>query len=229
MMQPSSSTTTLPTSQAAMMPLANMQFPPATSLVKTLGHVGPPEQSLQSSPAREEGEVPESELDPDTRRRLLILQHGMDTRENAPSEAAFPARPQMQVSVSRVPSRGSWFPVEEEMSPRQLNRAVPKEFPLNSEAMQTEKHRPPHSSFFPKIENSITSDRPHENQRMPKEVIHLVSFLSYNFGSYASISQPRLVNCVNFISYVYLQALRRDDRLRLNHPLSDYQSFSGDM
>lgn len=191
-MPSSSSTTTLPTSQAAMMPLANMQFPPATSLVKPLGHVGPPEQSLQSSPAREEGEVPESELDPDTRRRLLILQHGMDTRENAPSEAAFPARPQMQVSVPRVPSRGSWFPVEEEMSPRQLNRAVPKEFPLNSEAMQIEKHRPPHPSFFPKIENPITSDRPHENQRTPKE------------------------------------ALRRDDRLRLNHTLSDYQSFSGE-
>ncbi|GAY34448.1 hypothetical protein CUMW_011540 [Citrus unshiu] len=191
-MPSSSSTTTLPTSQAAVMPLANMQFPPATSLVKPLGHVGPPEQSLQSSPAREEGEVPESELDPDTRRRLLILQHGMDTRENAPSEAPFPARTQMQVSVPRVPSRGSWFPVEEEMSPRQLNRAVPKEFPLNSEAMQIEKHRPPHPSFFPKIENSITSDRPHENQRMPKE------------------------------------ALRRDDRLRLNHTLSDYQSFSGE-
>ncbi|KAH9796889.1 RNA polymerase II C-terminal domain phosphatase-like 1 [Citrus sinensis] len=191
-MPSSSSTTTLPTSQAAVMPLANMQFPPATSLVKPLGHVGPPEQSLQSSPAREEGEVPESELDPDTRRRLLILQHGMDTRENAPSEAPFPARTQMQVSVPRVPSRGSWFPVEEEMSPRQLNRAVPKEFPLNSEAMQIEKHRPPHPSFFPKIENPITSDRPHENQRMPKE------------------------------------ALRRDDRLRLNHTLSDYQSFSGE-
>ncbi|KAH9748600.1 RNA polymerase II C-terminal domain phosphatase-like 1 [Citrus sinensis] len=191
-MPSSSSTTTLPTSQAAVMPLANMQFPPATSLVKPLGHVGPPEQSLQSSPAREEGEVPESELDPDTRRRLLILQHGMDTRENAPSEAPFPARTQMQVSVPRVPSRGSWFPVEEEMSPRQLNRAVPKEFPLNSEAMQIEKHRPPHPSFFPKIENPSTSDRPHENQRMPKE------------------------------------ALRRDDRLRLNHTLSDYQSFSGE-
>lgn len=229
-MPSSSSTTTLPTSQAAVMPLANMQFPPATSLVKPLGHVGPPEQSLQSSPAREEGEVPESELDPDTRRRLLILQHGMDTRETAPSEAPFPARTQMQVSVPRVPSRGSWFPVEEEMSPRQLNRAVPKEFPLNSEAMQIEKHRPPHPSFFPKIENSITSDRPHENQRMPKEVIHLGGFfLSCNFGSYASISQPRLVNCINLISYVYLQALRRDDRLRLNHTLSDYQSFSGDM
>lgn len=229
-MPSSSSTTTLPTSQAAVMPLANMQFPPATSLVKPLGHVGPPEQSLQSSPAREEGEVPESELDPDTRRRLLILQHGMDTRENAPSEAPFPARTQMQVSVPRVPSRGSWFPVEEEMSPRQLNRAVPKEFPLNSEAMQIEKHRPPHPSFFPKIENPIPSDRPHENQRMPKEVIHLGGFfLSCNFGSYASISQPRSVNCINLISYVYLQALRRDDRLRLNHTLSEYQSFSGDM
>lgn len=155
-----------------MMPFAGVQFPQAASLVTTpSGQVGPPEPSLHSSPAREEGEVPESELDPDTRRRLLILQHGQDTRDHAPSESPFPVRSSMQVSVPHVQSRGSWVPVEEEMNPRQLKRAA-REFPLDSEPMNIEKHRPRHPSFFPKVESSIPSERMlHENQRLPKEVI----------------------------------------------------------
>ncbi|KAK4858138.1 hypothetical protein QYF36_011597 [Acer negundo] len=190
---PASSSLVPPTSQSTMPPFSSMQFSDAT-IVKPLGHVSPQELSLQSSPAREEGEVPESELDPDTRRRLLILQHGQDTRENAPSEPSFPVRPPMPVSVpTRVPSRGNWFPLEEEMSPRQLNRNLSKEFPLDSEPMQIEKQRH-HPSFFPKIENPIPSDRLHENQRLPKE----------------------------------LQVLRRDDRSRVNHMLSSYNSFSGE-
>lgn len=140
--------------------------------VKQLGQVVPPEPSLQSSPAREEGEVPESELDPDTRRRLLILQHGHDSRDNAPSESPFPARPSTQVSAPRVQSVGSWVPVEEEMSPRQLNR-TPREFPLDSDPMNIEKHRPHHPSFFHKVESNIPSDRMiHENQRLPKEATY---------------------------------------------------------
>ncbi|KAL5841686.1 hypothetical protein ACOSQ3_012289 [Xanthoceras sorbifolium] len=186
----SSSLVPPPTSQASMSPFPSMQFPDAT-IVKPLGHVSPQELSLQSSPAREEGEVPESELDPDTRRRLLILQHGQDTRDNAPSEPSFPVRPPMPVSVPRVQSRGNWFPLEEEMSPRQLNRNTSKEFPLDSEPMQIEKQRH-HPSFFPKIESPVLSDRLHENQRLPKEV------------------------------------LRRDDRSRVNHTLSSYNSFSGE-
>lgn len=167
-----SSTVSLPPTQPSMMPFHNMQFPQAASLVKPLGHVSPAELGLHSSPAREEGEVPESELDPDTRRRLLILQHGQDTRESAPSEPPFPVRPQVQVSVPRVQSRAGWFPVEEEMSPRKLSRMVPKELPLNSEPMQIEKHRSHHSAFFPKVESSMPSDRIlQENQRLPKEVI----------------------------------------------------------
>jgi RNA polymerase II C-terminal domain phosphatase-like 1/2 len=166
-----SSSIPLPTTQASMMQFPNIQFPQPASLGKPLGHVGPPEPSLQSSPAREEGEVPESELDPDTRRRLLILQHGQDTRDHASTEPPFPVRPPIQVPGPRVQSRSGWFPVEEEMSPPQLSRTVPKEFPLDSEPMHIEKHGP-HPSFFPKVESSITSDRVlHENQRLPKEVI----------------------------------------------------------
>lgn len=167
-----SSSIPLSTTQASMIQFPSIQFPQPTSLVKPMGHAGAPEPSLQGSPAREEGEVPESELDPDTRRRLLILQHGQDTREHASAEPPFPVRPPIQVPGPRVQSRSGWFSVEEEMSPPQLSRAGPKEFPLDSEPIHIEKHGP-HSSFFSKVESSITSDRVlHENQRFPKEAFH---------------------------------------------------------
>ncbi|KAK7246535.1 hypothetical protein RIF29_41404 [Crotalaria pallida] len=162
-----------PTVQTSVVQITNVQFPQSSTLVKPMGQVVP-EQSLHSSPAREEGEVPESELDPDTRRRLLILQHGQDTREQTSSEPPFPVRHPIQVSPPRVPSHGGWFPVEEERGPQQLNRVVPKEFPVESKPLHIEKnwsHRP---SFISNIDNSISSDRIlHENHhRLPKEVYH---------------------------------------------------------
>ncbi|PPR95420.1 hypothetical protein GOBAR_AA25232 [Gossypium barbadense] len=186
---PSSSSVPLSAVQSSMASYPNMQFPQAAQVIKPVAPVVSPEPSLQSSPAREEGEVPESELDPDTRRRLLILQHGQDTRDHTPPEPAFPpARPAMQVPVSRAQSRASWFSSDEEMSPRQLNRAVPKEFPLDPERMHMEKHRGP--PFFPKVESSSPSDRLlRENQRLPKETavmpmgdceLHLVAMYSRN-------------------------------------------------
>ncbi|CAN7013824.1 unnamed protein product [Brassica rapa subsp. trilocularis] len=151
--------------QPSAMAFPSTQFQQPTSIAK---HLVPSEPSLQSSPAREEGEVPESELDPDTRRRLLILQHGQDTRDAAPSEPPFPQRPPVQAPPPpHVQPRNGWFPVEEEIDPASLRRTVSKEYPLDSESL----NRPRHQSFFPKIENSTTqSDRmPHENRRLPKE------------------------------------------------------------
>ncbi|KAI3800381.1 hypothetical protein L1987_28471 [Smallanthus sonchifolius] len=151
----------------------NKQLPP---VLEPLTQVSHQETSLHSSPAREEGEVPESELDPDTRRRLLILQHGMDMRDQTTTEPPqFPVRPPpMQVSAPRVEPRGGWFPMGEEMGPRQLNRVAPppKEFPLHSEPMHIDKK---HSLLAPlfvhKVEASILPDRILENQRLPKEVL----------------------------------------------------------
>lgn len=82
------------------------------------------EPSLQSSPLREEGEVPESELDPDTRRRLLILQHGQDTQhmripQEKPLESSFPS---LHVTIPPPAPAGGWLGAEEEMSPRQVSR-----------------------------------------------------------------------------------------------------------
>ncbi|XWS15721.1 hypothetical protein CRYUN_Cryun34aG0026200 [Craigia yunnanensis] len=188
---PSSISVPLPAAgQPSMVSFANMQFPQASHMIKPVALVAAPEPSLQSSPAREEGEVPESELDPDTRRRLLILQHGQDTRDHTPPEPAFPpVRPTMQVAVPRAQSHGSWFTAEEEMSPQQLNRAVPNEFPLDAEQMHIEKHR--HPPFFPKVESSIPSDRLLcENQRLSKEALHRDDRLGLNhtLSSYNSFS-----------------------------------------
>ncbi|MQL78253.1 hypothetical protein Taro_010664 [Colocasia esculenta] len=150
--------------------LHNNQYAHTIASVKPLVQPSPPEASLQGSPAREEGEVPESELDPNTRRRLLILQHGQDTRDHIPKDSALPAKLPMQVSVNPpIASHGSWFPLEEEMSPRKLNR-TPKEFPFESESVCFEKNRS-HRSFFHRMDNSIRPERTvHENQRLSKEV-----------------------------------------------------------
>ncbi|KAL0398639.1 UNVERIFIED_CONTAM: RNA polymerase II C-terminal domain phosphatase-like 1 [Sesamum radiatum] len=81
----SSSSFTVPpqTIQGSAMSFPGQQLSQVTTLLKPpLAQLGQAETTLQSSPAREEGEVPESELDPDTRRRLLILQHGQDMREH---------------------------------------------------------------------------------------------------------------------------------------------------
>ncbi|KAF7002624.1 hypothetical protein CFC21_018088 [Triticum aestivum] len=124
---------------------------------------------LQGSPAREEGEVPESELDPDTRRRLLILQHGQDTRDPTPP---FAAEPSVQASVPPVQSQGNWFPVEDEMDPRNLNRTS-TDFHLESDAVHSDKSQPPHQPYFPARDNPIFSDRlNHQNQRYSSQLPH---------------------------------------------------------
>lgn len=152
---------------------SNKQLPP---VLEPLTQVNLPETSLHSSPAREEGEVPESELDPDTRRRLLILQHGMDMRDQTTTSEPpqFPVRPPpMQVSAPRVEPRGGWFPMGEEIGPRQLTRIPPpKEFPLHSEPMHIDKKLPLRAPpFVHKVEASVLPDRVLENQRLPKEVL----------------------------------------------------------
>ncbi|WOH11812.1 hypothetical protein DCAR_0831305 [Daucus carota subsp. sativus] len=167
---------TMPTMLGQVMPVPSKSLPQVPSILKSVNQVGLSETNLQNSPAREEGEVPESELDPDTRRRLLILQHGQDIRE-PPIEPKFPIRPtSLQVSVPQVQGRGNWFPAEEKMSPRQLNPSVPvppKEFPLNLELPPVDKQQPRHPPFVHKVDNSPPSDMVFnsEGQMMPKEVL----------------------------------------------------------
>ncbi|KAK9676566.1 hypothetical protein RND81_11G085600 [Saponaria officinalis] len=135
-----------PTTQTSMKPFHTNLFSHAGPLVRPLGNISPLKLGLHKSPAREEGKVPESELDPETRRRLLILQHG--------HEAPFPVRPPLQAAAAApvpvplpiaglapvpVPGRGpglaprmNWFPVEDHMGPRPLSRPLPKAYSIDS-------------------------------------------------------------------------------------------------
>ncbi|KAL6911881.1 hypothetical protein ACP4OV_000686 [Aristida adscensionis] len=125
--------------------------------------------SLQGSPAREEGEVPESELDPDTRRRLLILQHGQDTRDPTPP---LPVIPAVQAPSPPVQPHGNWFPVEDGMNSSNLNKSSTG-FPLESDTMLYEKTQPPHPSFFHTGDNPVSADRfSYQNQRFPSQLPH---------------------------------------------------------
>ena len=164
----------VPSSVAPVAPPLGMTPPPFNQPVVQPGFSDP----LQGSPAREEGEVPESELDPDTRRRLLILQHGQDTREAAPP---FPAGPPAQVSVPPVQSHGNWFSLEE-MNPRNLNKPS-TDFHLESDSVNYDKKQPQHPSYFPVGDNPTSADRYScKNQRYPPQVCdHFLSeFLFFN-------------------------------------------------
>jgi len=157
----------------------------------------PEDLSLHNSPPREEGEVPESELDPDTRRRLLILQHGQDTRDNVPHEPPFPVRTPVQAPVAgpgplpvpgpvpvpvpgpvpRVQPRESWFPIEEHMSSGHLGRGVTKELPLDPEPVNIERQRLP--PFLAKMENSVQSDRTFFERKRPFREVNTSFFESH--------------------------------------------------
>ncbi|XP_019433420.1 PREDICTED: RNA polymerase II C-terminal domain phosphatase-like 1 isoform X2 [Lupinus angustifolius] len=194
-----------PTAPSSLLQFASVPFLQPATVNKPMGQVAPSEPTLHSSPAREEGEVPESELDPDTRRRLLILQHGQDIRDNTSSEPPFPIRQPLQASAPRVLSHGAWFPVEE-IDSQQLNQEVPKGFPLDSEPLCIEKHRPRRPSFFSKLDTSISSDKIiHEShQRLPKEMYHRddCSRLSHNtLSTYHSFSD----NTVRIVQEIALK------------------------
>lgn len=157
-----------PTIQGPAVPFPSQQLPQVATLLRTpSAGPGKAEKTLRSSPVREEGEVPESELDPDTRRRLLILQHGQDVREQPQNETQFPARPPGQVPLPRVHPHG-WFPVEEETTTRQLNRVSPP-LEFNAESLPIDKNRARNSPFLHKVQTSIPPGRVLESQRLPKE------------------------------------------------------------
>ncbi|EYU43412.1 hypothetical protein MIMGU_mgv1a0014621mg, partial [Erythranthe guttata] len=172
---PSSSLTVhIPTVQQPSMPFLGQQLPQVTTLPK-------PRQAEinvhSSSPALEEGEVLEPELDPDTRRRLLILQHGQDVRESPPSESQFPARPPpMQAPTPRAPPHG-WFPIEEEMNPRQVNRAAPPVDFIAQPPFPVDNIRTLHPPFLHKMEAAMSPGRVLENQRLPKKELPRDEFL----------------------------------------------------
>lgn len=176
------------------MPLTSNQFPHAVVPGKPLGQSVLSENSLQGS-SWEEGEVPESDLDPNTRRRLLILQHGQDTRDTPPPHPPFPTRPPLQVSLPPAQPRGNWFPTEEGLNSRKLNM-VSRDFPSEHEAAAFDKNRSRYRPFYRGGEKSVTSDRVfHENHRLPMQVLTLLkvaktcSFEVANFLPFPLVSK----------------------------------------
>lgn len=160
------------------MPYSNNPFHQASGSMNPLGQPILPERSLQGSPAREEGEVNESELDPDTRRRLLILQHGQDARGPPPFELG----PQLELSIPPVPSMqppGNWLPLEEEVKQRQLSKTT-KEYPSQLETtnfFERQTHRP---SFFNGEVDLIPTNRAnYRNKRLSTEVCSLTCISNF--------------------------------------------------
>ncbi|KAK9681912.1 hypothetical protein RND81_10G036300 [Saponaria officinalis] len=140
-------------------------LPEAEPLVRPLSNIGHQELGLHNSPPTEEGEVPESELDPDTRRRLLILQHGNDVRDvrpplQAPITGPIPApglghRPWMQ-------SRGSWFPEDDHLRPGPLCRTFPQEYLFDPDSSHID--LPP---FPERVDSFVRSDRTFGEKHRP--------------------------------------------------------------
>lgn len=133
-----------------LVPLTTPQIPPqpVPFPVQVTPVVIPEALTAQTSQAREEGEVPESELDPDTRRRLLILQHGQDTRDNTPPfqvAATVPTVPvpPVPVPVAPVPmqsiNRGPLGPVQFPMEPDRR----PPYLPFSSDRVSGQNQRFP--------------------------------------------------------------------------------------
>lgn len=194
------------------MPLTSNQFPNTVVPGKPLVQPVLSEHSLQGS-AWEEGEVPESDLDPNTRRRLLILQHGQDTRDTPPPHPPFPARPPLQSSVPPVHPRGNWFPMEECLNSRQVNM-VPRDIPIEHEAVPFDKNRTRYRSFYRTGEKCMPSDRLFtENQRLPMQVHHSEVRPQPNKAASNFISFQG-----NEMSMAHVGSNHSDAHLNLSHP-----------
>jgi RNA polymerase II C-terminal domain phosphatase-like 1/2 len=217
-----------PTGPNFVMPVAPAQnFVSSTPLAPPLG-IAPPafnqsvvqpgvSDPLQGSPAREEGEVPESELDPDTRRRLLILQHGQDTRDPTPP---LPVIPPVPVSVPQAQPHGNWFPAEDGMDPSNLNRGSAG-FSLESDTMPYETKQPPHPSFFHGGDNTMSSDRfSYQNQRFPSQVDDLNKFWCVYLLS-RHVAPGDSIFCLMQLPHT------EDHRILQNHATPKYRPFSG--
>ncbi|KAG6387207.1 hypothetical protein SASPL_152393 [Salvia splendens] len=207
-----------PTLQGPAVPLPSKQLPQLAKLLRTpSAGSGQVETTLHSSPAREEGEVPESELDPDTRRRLLILQHGQDMREQPPNENQFPARPPGPAPLPRAHPQG-WFPLEEEMTLRQLNQ-VPPPLELNAEALSIDNNWARKSSFLHEVQTSFPPARVHENQRLPEEELPQQDHLRLN----GPLPDFRSISVTHASSSNQLLVLTVFNSISSNNTYSDFQ------
>ncbi|XP_010256579.1 PREDICTED: RNA polymerase II C-terminal domain phosphatase-like 2 isoform X5 [Nelumbo nucifera] len=87
--------------------------------------------SILGAPAR--WDIIPPELDPDLRRRLLILQHGQDVRDQCSGDPPILPRPPAQASPPLIQTRGGWL-VEEDINMGQIKNQ-PLGFTHESDAL----------------------------------------------------------------------------------------------
>ncbi|KAJ7545142.1 hypothetical protein O6H91_09G109000 [Diphasiastrum complanatum] len=151
-------------------------------------HLSWQQPSIQNSPAREEGEVPESELDPDTRRRLLILQHGQDTGYVRVAEkvedSLHRSKPSLQIRIPTGPSPGGWLG-EEELSPGQPSRSS-QGILLEPESPSFETQRLQPSTFGHIMGSSSERGLGNTRQHLPEKMSELrprVELISVDYSA----------------------------------------------
>lgn len=146
--------------------------------------VGASDASADGSPGREEGEIPECELDPDTRRRLLILQHGQDNGVHNPNSADLPSSlrfmPQAKPQLNQHPF--GWVGAEEKICPQLIKSSQGLAFRPEPQIIDTGHSK--NNSFYGGPEYPHGMDRHNCDSRrggLPKEGFHVNNKLRREF------------------------------------------------
>lgn len=133
--------------------------------------VGASEASVDGSPGREEGEIPECELDPDTRRRLLILQHGQDNGVHNSNSADPPSSlrfiPQRSPQLNQHPF--GWVGAEEKICPQLIKSSQGLAF--RPEAQTIDTVHSTNNSYYggPEYPNGVDRHNCDSRRGLPKE------------------------------------------------------------
>lgn len=102
-------------------------------------------------------------MDPDTRRRLLILQHGRDARAQKTVDPPIFLRPTAELVEADERSHGGWLVMEDEKSSLQLHRQVPG-LALETNSLESGRQQGQAASVSHAMDASISSEKPQISQ-----------------------------------------------------------------
>ncbi|XP_042475641.1 RNA polymerase II C-terminal domain phosphatase-like 2 isoform X2 [Macadamia integrifolia] len=119
---------------------------------------------LPGAPAKRE--VNPVELDPDMRRRLLILQHGQDMRDHSSGDPSFQSRLPAQVLLPSTLSSGSWSGEDNNMGPP--NNRARQSLLYNASESSTSHGTSSHASQVKSEEASFGNERQKQNLSQSK-------------------------------------------------------------
>ncbi|XP_031487991.1 RNA polymerase II C-terminal domain phosphatase-like 2 [Nymphaea colorata] len=98
-------------------------------------------------------------MDPDTRRRLLILQHGHDTRAQKTVDSSISLMPTAELLEADGQSHGGWLVMEDEKISVQLHRQVPG-LALEAKSLESGRQQAQAASVSHAMDTSISSEKP---------------------------------------------------------------------